>query len=35
MLPLIFLSLHVAYGWGTIVGIVKMPFWKKKLKKDA
>lgn len=35
MLPLIFLSLHVAYGWGTIVGIIKMPFWKKKLKKDA
>ncbi len=35
MLPLIFLSLHVAYGWGTIVGIVKMPFWKKKLEKDS
>ena len=35
MLPLIFLSLHVAYGWGTVVGIVKMPFWKRKLKKDS
>lgn len=32
MLPVIFLSLHIAYGVGTLVGIIKMPFWKKKIK---
>lgn len=30
LLPVIFLSLHLAYGLGTIVGICKMPFWKRK-----
>lgn len=30
LLPIIFFSLHVAYGIGTIVGIVKLPSWKKK-----
>lgn len=33
MLPLIFVSLHMAYGVGTLVGIVKMPFWKKRINK--
>ena len=32
LLPLIFLSLHVAYGVGTLVGIIKLPFWKRKIK---
>lgn len=29
-LPIIFLSLHVSYGAGTLIGIIKMPFWKKR-----
>lgn len=35
LLPLIFVSLHLAYGIGTIVGILKMPFWLRSLKKKA
>lgn len=35
LLPLIFLSLHIAYGVGTLVGIVKMPFWLKDYKKKT
>lgn len=31
LLPMIFLSLHISYGIGTIVGILKMPFWKRKV----
>lgn len=31
VLPLIFPILHISYGVGTLVGIVKMPFWKRKL----
>lgn len=31
LLPVIFLSLHLAYGIGTLAGIVKMPFWKKRI----
>lgn len=34
LLPFIFLSLHLAYGIGTIVGIIKMPFWVRGLKKE-
>lgn len=30
LLPFIFLSLHLAYGIGTIIGIINMPFWKHK-----
>lgn len=30
MLPFIFLSLHLGYGIGTLVGIVEMPFWRYK-----
>ena len=32
LLPIIFPLLHVAYGIGTIVGLVQVPFWKKKIK---
>lgn len=32
MLPLIFVSLHMAYGVGTLVGLIRMPFWKRKIK---
>lgn len=28
LLPVIFFSLHISYGVGTLVGILKMPFWK-------
>lgn len=35
LLPFIFVSLHLAYGIGTIVGILKMPFWLRSLKKQA
>ena len=34
-IPIIFFSLHVAYGLGTLFGIVKMPFWRKKYKADG
>ena len=33
LLPLLFFLLHVCYGYGTLVGIVKMPFWLRKIKK--
>lgn len=32
LLPVIFVSLHLAYGWGTLWGIIKMPFWLRKNK---
>ena len=32
LLPFIFVSLHISYGIGTIIGLLKMPFWRKKLK---
>lgn len=32
LLPFIFPLLHVAYGVGTIVGLIQIPFWKQKLK---
>ena len=31
-LPLIFPLLHVAYGIGTIVGLIEIPFWQRKIK---
>lgn len=31
LLPFIFPVLHISYGIGTMVGLIKMPFWKKKL----
>ena len=33
LLPIIFLSLHVAYGVGTLVGLMKMPFWIKEYRR--
>ena len=32
LLPLIFPLLHVAYGVGTVVGLLDIPFWKRKLR---
>ncbi|MBQ8538912.1 MAG: glycosyltransferase family 2 protein [Ruminococcus sp.] len=34
-LPFIFPVLHISYGVGTLVGLIKMPFWKKKLDDTA
>ena len=31
LLPAVFFLLHVSYGWGTIIGLLKLPFWKAKL----
>ncbi len=31
LMPVLFLMLHVSYGVGTLVGLVKMPFWRKKI----
>lgn len=31
ILPLLFPILHIAYGVGTLVGLIKMPFWRRKL----
>lgn len=30
LLPALFFFLHVSYGVGTLVGLVKMPFWRRK-----
>lgn len=35
LLPAVFFLLHVSYGWGTMVGLVKMPLWKAKLDGSA
>ena len=32
LLPLIFPLLHVAYGIGTIVGLLQIPFWRRKIR---
>ena len=32
LLPVLFFLLHVSYGTGTIIGLLKMPFWIKKMK---
>lgn len=32
-MPVLFLLLHVSYGFGTLVGLVEMPFWVKSLNK--
>lgn len=34
LLPAIFLGLHVSYGVGTLVGLIKMPFWSKKVRRE-
>lgn len=33
LLPVIFFLLHISYGTGTLVGLVEMPFWLRKLKR--
>ena len=33
LMPILFLILHLSYGIGTLVGLIKMPFYRKKLKK--
>ena len=33
LLPLLFPIMHLAYGFGTVVGVFQIPFWKRKLKK--
>lgn len=30
LLPVLFFLLHVSYGAGTFIGVVKMPFWRRK-----
>lgn len=34
LLPVMFLLLHVSYGVGTLIGLIEMPFWVKKVKKS-
>ena len=34
LLPIIFLSLHLAYGIGTLSGILKLPFWKRQIRRE-
>lgn len=34
-LPIIFPLLHISYGIGTIVGLIQIPFWQKKIKKSS
>lgn len=29
LLPFIFLGLHLSYGWGTTIGLIRLPFWIK------
>lgn len=33
LLPFLFVMLHISYGVGTLVGLVEMPFWLRKIKK--
>ena len=33
LLPIIFFLLHISYGWGTLYGLIKLPFWIRKNKK--
>lgn len=30
LLPFMFLALHVGYGLGTLIGLIKLPWWKKR-----
>lgn len=34
LLPFLFPLLHIAYGIGTLLGLLQIPFWKRKLKKE-
>ena len=33
LMPFLFLIMHLSYGFGTLVGLIKLPFWIKKVKK--
>ena len=33
LLPIIFFLLHISYGWGTLYGLIILPFWIRKNKK--
>jgi len=33
-LPVIFFLLHASYGIGTLIGLIELPFWMSKIKKD-
>ena len=35
LLPILFFLLHVSYGVGTLMGLIEMPFWVRKLKKEG
>ena len=35
LLPFIFPLLHIVYGWGTVVGFLCLPSWKKSLDGSA
>ena len=35
LLPVIFPLLHIAYGLGTIVGLIQIPFWQRKIKNSG
>ena len=33
LMPFLFLILHISYGVGTLWGLIKMPFWVRKIKR--
>lgn len=33
-LPFIFLALHICYGYGTLMGLVELPFWLRKISRN-
>ena len=35
LLPIVFFLLHFSYGWGTMIGLISLPFWKHKLDGSA
>ena len=35
LLPFIFISLHISYGVGTVVGLIRMPRWSKKINREV
>ena len=34
LLPVLFMLLHICYGVGTLIGLIELPFWLKKIKKE-
>ena len=35
LLPFLFLLFHLVYGVGTLIGIIELPFWLRKIKKEG